>query len=73
MSWFIILIEGTKLFSTHTDSNDYGVGIIGIFISLCQWISVIIASVIGTCLNKTNHKIKKMKSKYIKCLLFFVI
>ncbi|MCY6369475.1 hypothetical protein [Clostridium ganghwense] len=55
--WFIILFEGAKFFPTHTDPNDYGVGIIGIFISMYQWISVIMASAIGTYLNKRRYKI----------------
>jgi hypothetical protein len=52
--WFIILIVGSKVFSTHTDPNDYVVGIIGIVTSFYQWISVIIASIIGTDLNRRS-------------------
>lgn len=53
----IILNEAPKLFPTYTDPNDFGVGIIGLVIFVCEFISVIIASVIGTYLNKRRDKI----------------
>lgn len=45
--WLLILIYGTKMFPMNTDPSDYGVGLIGVYDSLLQWISVVIASIIG--------------------------
>ncbi len=61
--WIIILVQGAKLFPTHSDPNDYGVGFISVYTSMIQWISVIIASIFGTYLNKRRYKIND-KSQY---------
>ncbi|WP_461204916.1 hypothetical protein [Clostridium sp. DL1XJH146] len=53
---FVVLWYGSEIFPVETDSNDYGVGIMGILVSMYQWISVIVASVIGTCLSKIRLK-----------------
>ena len=53
----IILNEGPKFFLTYTDPNDFGVGIMGLVIIACVCISVIIASAIGTYLNKRRDRI----------------
>lgn len=54
--YFFIFIKGSEIFPMHTDPNNYGIGIMGLFISICQWISVLIASILGTYL-----KIKRCK------------
>ena len=58
--WSLILYKGSKLFPTHTDPNDFGVGIMGIVIGICVWISIIIGCVIGTYLNKRRYRIKNI-------------
>lgn len=42
---FIIIISA-EIFPMNIDPNDYG--IMGLFISICQWIGVLIASILGT-------------------------
>lgn len=56
--FLIVSIKSTHLFPMHTDPNDYGVGILGLFIMFCQCISVLMSSIVGTYLNKERWKIK---------------
>ncbi len=56
--WLLALAYGSKLFPINTDPNDYGVGLIGVLVSMYQWISVIIASLIGTYINKIRYNLK---------------
>ena len=51
-----IIIKGSEIFPMNTDPNDYGIGIVLLFLSIIQWTSIIIASILGTYL-----KIKKCK------------
>ncbi|WP_198023196.1 hypothetical protein [Clostridium algidicarnis] len=43
----------------QTDPDDYGVGILGLFVIFCQCMSVLISSIVGTYLNKERCNIKK--------------
>lgn len=52
--WFIVLVISSTIFSAHTDSEDYGLGLIILFLSACQWISVVIGSIVGTGI-KNEH------------------
>ena len=52
--WLIILAIGSKIFPIHTDSEDYGVGLILVLVSSYQWISVVIGSIVGTYIKKKN-------------------
>lgn len=44
----IILIVGFVIYPTHTEPDDYGTGILALFSSICQLISVVVASILGT-------------------------
>ncbi len=57
--FFIVSIKSTHFFPMHTDPNDYGVGILGLFIMFCQCMSVLISSIVGTHLNKERCKLKQ--------------
>lgn len=39
--WFIILIASSAIYPTHTEPDDLGVGLLGVFASTYQWISVV--------------------------------
>lgn len=53
--WFLVFYYGSKIFPTNTDSEDYGIGLMGVFMSFYQWISIIIASIIGTYIKRMNN------------------
>lgn len=53
--WLGVLAVSTIVFPTNIESDDYGTGLLGFFVSALDWISVIIATIIGTYL-----KIKKL-------------
>lgn len=55
----IILIVGSLIYPSHTDPDDYGVGLMGVFASFNQWISVVIASIIGTYIKRKHHSNRK--------------
>ncbi|MBC2398524.1 hypothetical protein BD780_000366 [Clostridium tetanomorphum] len=48
----IVLTKGSEIFHTYTESNDYGVGIIGLVIGFCQFISIFMASILGIYLKR---------------------
>ncbi|MGH4118240.1 hypothetical protein [Clostridium sp.] len=50
--WLIVLAIGATIFPTHTDSEDYGSGLMLMFISIYQWISIVIGSIVGTYIKK---------------------
>lgn len=52
--WFIVLVIISTIFPIHGDSEDYGLGLIILFLSACQWISVVIGSIVGTAI-KNEH------------------
>lgn len=52
---FIIIIVGSLIYPTHTDPDDYGIGLLGVFASINQWISVVVAIIIGTFLKRMHH------------------
>ena len=54
--FFIISWISSKIFTTNTSSEDYGVGLIGVSISFCQWISIMISSIIGTFIRRYSHR-----------------
>jgi hypothetical protein len=53
--WLIVLAIGSKIFPTHTDPNDYGIGLILVFISSYQWLGVLIGSIVGTYIKKNPY------------------
>ena len=57
--WLITLLVTSIMYPTHTDPDDYGVGLLGVFASICQWISVVIASIIGTYMKRRYGSNKK--------------
>ncbi|MGK0469479.1 hypothetical protein [Clostridium sp.] len=57
--WLIVLAIASTIFPTHTDSENYGAGIILLFVSACQWISVVIGSIIGTYIKKRTLNLNK--------------
>ncbi|CAH2213537.1 hypothetical protein [Tepidibacter aestuarii] len=46
--WFIVLWISSKLFPMHISPDDYGVGLIGLFVCVYQCVSIVIANIIGT-------------------------
>jgi hypothetical protein len=57
--WFIILAVSSIIYPSHTDPEDYGVGLLVVFASMCQWISVVIASIIGTYIKRRHNSNRK--------------
>ncbi|WP_035794278.1 hypothetical protein [Clostridium algidicarnis] len=56
--FFIIFIKSPYLFPMQLDPNDYGGGILLLFVTFCQCMSVLISSIVGTYLNKERCKPK---------------
>jgi hypothetical protein len=50
--WLIVLAIGSKIFPSHTDSEKYGGALVLAFVSVVQWISIVIGSIIGTYIKK---------------------
>lgn len=50
--WFGVLAVSTIVFPTNIESDDYGTGLLGFFVGALDWISVIIATIIGTYLKR---------------------
>lgn len=46
----IITFKLPNFFNTHSDPNDFGAGLLGLVMMVCVYISVVIASIIGTVL-----------------------
>ncbi len=57
--FFIIFIKSPYLFPMQLDPNDYGGGILLLFVTFCQCMSVLISSIVGTYLNKERCKLKQ--------------
>lgn len=53
--WFLVFAISSKIFPTHTDPDDYGLGLMGVFVSIYQWIGVLIASIVGTYLIRKSY------------------
>ena len=56
--FFIIFIKSPYLFPMQLDPNDYGGGILLLFVTFCQCISILISSIVSTYLNKERCKPK---------------
>lgn len=57
--FFITFIKSAYFFPMQLDPNDYGGGILLLFLTLCQCMSVLISSIVATYLNKERCKLKQ--------------
>ena len=52
--WIFVLLVSSTVYPSHTDPNDYGVGIIGLLVGFYQWVGILIASIMGTFLRRCS-------------------
>jgi hypothetical protein len=50
--FLVVLVISSKIFPTNTDPDDFGVGLIVVFASAFQWISVVIGCIVGTYIKR---------------------